>query len=93
MRQHIELLGLKARDKITGFKGVITTVSFDLYGCIQVIVTSKDMKKEEGSQRWLDISRLETSHTERVMEVPSYFIEGIIADGNKGASVKPLPGN
>lgn len=32
--KHIDLLGLKAEDKVTGFKGVITTLSFDLYGCV-----------------------------------------------------------
>ena len=35
----LKLLGLKVKDKVTGFTGIITSVSFDLYGCIQVIIT------------------------------------------------------
>jgi hypothetical protein len=30
--RHIELLGLKAKDRITGFSGVIDSVCFDLFG-------------------------------------------------------------
>ena len=34
---HLELLGQKVEDKVTGFRGVVTTISFDLYGCIQAV--------------------------------------------------------
>lgn len=33
INQHFELLGKEAEDKITKFKGVVASLSFDLYGC------------------------------------------------------------
>ncbi len=36
--KHLELLGLKCEDRVTGFKGVIISMTFDLYGCVQAIV-------------------------------------------------------
>ena len=47
----MELLGFRAEDRVTGFKGVVTSVSFDLYGCIQVALNpgmNKDGKLEDG---------------------------------------------
>ena len=89
--KHIELLGLKAKDIVTGFCGVITNVGFDLFGCVQVILTPPI--KEDGGKndsRWLDITRLEVSKDDRVMKVPD-FKEGYIARGEKGAGEKTLP--
>lgn len=72
LKQHVDFLGFKVRDKVTGFEGVAETVSFDLYGCVQVVVTpaAKDGEKKEG--RWFDIQRLVVMAPERVMEVPSF---------------------
>lgn len=39
VEETLAVLGLPVRDKVTGFDGVITSVSFDLYGCIQVVKT------------------------------------------------------
>ncbi len=39
VQEHLCKLGLKAEDMVTGFKGVVSTVSFDLYGCIQAVLT------------------------------------------------------
>jgi hypothetical protein len=38
VRQHLTILGKKAKDKITGVEGIITSISFDLYGCIQASI-------------------------------------------------------
>ena len=68
----ISMLGLKARDRVTGFEGVISTVSFDLYGCVQAVVTppiGADGKRREGE--WFDIKRLETGK-ERAMDAPDF---------------------
>ena len=45
LKKHVELLGHRAVDKITGFKGVIDSISFDLYGCIQACVRPAIDKK------------------------------------------------
>jgi hypothetical protein len=70
----IDLLGKEARDKISGFKGVISSVSFDLYGCVQIVLAPK--ANESGDKiedsRWFDVHRLEVTSSRRVMDVPDF---------------------
>jgi len=90
IEDHLDLLGLKVTDKVTGFKGVVTAVSFDLYGCIQAIVSpfaSKAENKIEDS-RWFDVTRLEVVNKKPVMTLPD-FDKGYVAEGKKGAAEKP----
>lgn len=87
----LDLLGKKAKDKVTGQEGVITLVSYDLYGCIPVIVTPQS--KEDGTTgeaKWHDVNRLEIIDENRVLEPPNYE-EGHIAEGLKGGFEKPMP--
>ena len=89
VQQHLELLGKKAEDKVTGFKGVITTVSFDLYGCIQVILDppiKKDGSRTDG--KWFDVSRLNVTGKIPVMVVPNFAV-GDVAEGKQGPAEKP----
>jgi hypothetical protein len=74
MLKHMELLGFKVRDIVTGFEGVVSTIGFDLYGCVQGIVTpeSKDGKMEES--RWFDVKRLYKINNQPIMQVPSYSV-------------------
>lgn len=91
MKKHFELLGMKVADRVTGFKGVVTSLSFDLYGCIQAVVVppvDKEGKTEEG--RWFDITRLKVKGRGPVMLQPD-FESGYVAEGRKGAAEKPLP--
>lgn len=70
---HIELLGKTARDRVTGFSGTVSSVSFDLYGCIQAALTpplDKDGNLVDG--RWFDINRLEVTNENRVMPLPTW---------------------
>ena len=85
-----ELLGMKVQDKVTGAKGVVSSISYDLYGCIQAVVVppvDKDGKKAEGW--WCDVARLKTTTAPRVMELPD-FDSGYPAKGKKGPAAKPL---
>lgn len=69
----IELLGRKAKDKVTGFEGVVSSVSFDLYGCIQAALTpgvDKDGKTLDG--HWFDTNRLAMKSGARVMPLPDF---------------------
>jgi hypothetical protein len=69
--QVIGLLGCKGKDIITDFKGIITSVCFDLYGCIQVILTHKvDKDGKEVDSRWLDINRIKVLDKRLVMQMP-----------------------
>jgi len=89
IQQHMQLLGLKVVDKVTGFKGVVVSVSFDLYGCIQAVVTpeaGKDGKQEEA--HWFDVTRLTVTSQAPVMTRPNYEY-GDVAEGRKGAAEKP----
>ncbi len=73
MKEHFDFLGFKVRDVVSGFKGVVTSISFDLYGCVQAVVTpeiNKDDKKAES--RWFDTKRLIKLSKEPVMAVPTF---------------------
>lgn len=86
--RHIELLGCKAEDKVTGFKGTIDSICFDLYGCVQAsLKPSIDSEGRIPDGYWVDITRLKVG--KRVMAVPNYY-EGYIAEGKKGAADKPM---
>ena len=87
--RHIELLGFKAKDKVTGFTGVIDSVCFDAYGCIQASLKppmNKDGQIPDGF--WFDVTRLEIDTKKRVVEMPNFY-KGYVAEGRKGAAVKP----
>lgn len=69
----IDLLGTRAIDKVTDFEGVITSVSFDLYGCVQCVVTPpKKTDGELADSRWFDVNRLNVVNDGRVMPVPDF---------------------
>lgn len=70
----IDLLGYRVHDLVTGFCGVAESVSFDLYGCVQVAVKPASFKKD-GDQnipdgRWFDYHRLVKMGGDRVMDIP-----------------------
>lgn len=88
-KRHIELLGYPAKDKITGFKGTIDSVCFDLYGCVQVSLKpgiDKDGKMPDAF--WFDVTRLKINTKKRVVDMPDFY-EGYVAEGKKGAADKP----
>ena len=86
--EHIEILGLEVKDKVTGFKGVATSISFDLYGCIQVVVNpGMDKDGKLGDQHWFDKNRLVLDGY-RIMPVPDY-VTGRFAEGDSGPAEKP----
>lgn len=67
-------LGLKATSKVTGFKGVVSSVSFDLSGCVQLYLSpaiDKDGKHHDGI--WADINRLKFESDEPVMDQPKFL--------------------
>jgi hypothetical protein len=72
LKQHVDILGLRVKDKVTGFAGVASSVSFDLYGCVQVVVTPPAKADESKGGHYFDIQRLEVTDTTRVMPVPSF---------------------
>lgn len=82
IQKYLEMLGYKVEDKVTGFAGIAESISFDLYGCIQIVVkppVKKDGDNIEG--RWYDIERLTITSTKRVMPLPSF--EGYVKKERK----------
>lgn len=69
MMHHLYLLGFEATDIITGTKGVISNISFDLYGCIQASLTQKNNKGVVEEDKWIDVTRLIKKSKERVLDL------------------------
>ena len=87
-KKHIELLGLKAKDKITGFSGTVDSICFDLYGCVQASLKpkmGKDGRIPEGY--WFDVTRLQIKDDKRTVAFPDFY-EGYISEGRKGPTDK-----
>jgi len=86
---HFDLLGYESVDRVTNFRGVVTNLSYDLYGCIQVIIQPPmNSDGEIPESRWFDVTRIEVIGKEPVIMLPN-FESGYVSDGRKGASDKP----
>lgn len=75
--KHLQLLGHTVRDRVTGFSGVVSSVAFDLYGCVQAVVTPAVHIDDKGVQQtspgnWFDVKRLQLFNTEPVMQAPDF---------------------
>ncbi len=83
--KNLALLGLKVTDRVTGLEGVVTSICFDLYGCVQAIINpglDKDGKYFDSV--YLDVGRLRVRYPGEppVMPVPDFLSE-------KGPAEKP----
>ncbi|MBN1567917.1 MAG: hypothetical protein JXA73_08710 [Acidobacteria bacterium] len=70
-----DLLGKEAEDKVTGFTGIVTSISYDLYGCVQAVLTPKYKENEKAElQRgtWFDTKRLKVLDENPVIEIPDF---------------------
>ncbi len=86
---HLNMLGLKVKDRITQYTGVIQSVSFDLYGCIQgAVAPPVDKDGKLPTSIWFDLNRLEVVDDTPVMELPNFDV-GRVAEGRQGAADKP----
>ena len=73
IEQHLKLLGLPMKDRVTGFKGMVDSVSFDVYGCVQASLRPK--MNDSGKLpvgHWFDIKRLENDG-KQIMVAPPHF--------------------
>lgn len=85
MNEYLAILGKKVSDRVTGFQGVATSVSFDLYGCVQVVVSpEKDIAGKIPGADWFDHKRLFTISETPVMDVPTFA-------NVPGGATLPLP--
>lgn len=89
IQKHMGLLGLRVTDRITGFSGVVTSICFDLYGCVQGIINpgvGEDGKLMES--QWFDVNRFRVDCDIPVMTLPNFDF-GPQAEGLKGPETKP----
>ena len=91
LKKHLDLLGMNVKDRVTGFTGVVATVGFDLYGCIQAVVnpgTDKDGKLMDS--QWFDINRLTVTSSAPVMDRPEFeWTPQSLSEGLKGPAERP----
>ena len=84
IEEALNLLGKRVLDKVTSFQGIVTSISFDLYGCVQVLVHPGYDEKENKLMdlNWFDFARLRIINDIPVMKQPNFKID-------KGPSEKP----
>ena len=89
--QTIDLLGRRAKDKVTGFEGVVSSVSFDLYGCIQIVlVPAKGSDGKLGDAHWFDVQRLTVLDDAPVMRRPDFGARSALPENyDHGPAEKP----
>ena len=90
IKKHLDLLGYYVGDRVSDFKGVVISLSFDLYGCIQADVRPKELDKEGrvATGYWIDVSRLKVISKKPLMDQPN-FVWGEAAEGRKGPANLP----
>ena len=81
---YLKLMGYKCRDVVTGFEGVAESISYDLYGCIQIDLRPSYKRTDDYPVgRWFDAKRVARIDLEKkpVMEWPEFddFIVGPVA--------------
>lgn len=73
MNEYINLLGKKVKDRVSGLTGVVTSVCYDISGCIQGWVNpgvGADGKLLDGG--WIDTKRLVVTDKTPVMDMPAF---------------------
>lgn len=85
VQRHLDTLGHTAVDKVSGISGVIDSICFDLYGCVQASLRPQGADKDGNPYKgyWYDISRMRITSDEPVMQQPD-FTTGPMAEGKKG---------
>jgi len=91
LKKHLDLLGMRVEDRVTGFTGVVASVGFDLYGCIQAIVhPGLDDDGKLRDQHWFDVNRLRVIGDQPVMERPEFdWTPEAISAAGKGPAERP----
>lgn len=87
IKEAVEKLGLQAKDKVTGFTGMVSSVCFDAYGCVMVSLTPEAKEGKLGDSSWMDIKRMEFG--KRVMPEATFATQKL-GDEN-GPAEKPAP--
>lgn len=75
MEKYFKILGYLVKDTVTNRQGIVTSISFDLSGCVQGLVTPVcDREGKTGDSYWIDTKRLVPLAKTPVMSPPSFKI-------------------
>lgn len=90
LKKHLDMLGMRVEDRVSGFKGTVTSIGFDLYGCIQAVVNpGVDKDGKPADSHWFDVGRLAVLGGP-VMKRPEFeWTAQAVAEGRKGPAEKP----
>lgn len=96
IQKHLNLLGLPVKDRVTGFTGIVVSVGFDLFGCVQAVVNpGLDKDSKIGESMWFDVARLKATSKTPAMPRPEFEFttedeqKASVAEGRKGPAAKP----
>lgn len=76
MKEHFKLLGFRVREVVSGHEGIVTSISFDLNGCVQGLVMAPRDKKtgKLGESFWFDTKRLEALDKKAIRPLPTFEV-------------------
>lgn len=89
---YIDMLGRTGQDKVTGFRGVVSSVSFDLYGCVRVALSPRRAVSRLGPAAdllWFDANRIEIHSAVARVPVPEFTAKP--AEHSHGPAEKGKP--
>lgn len=89
VKNAIELLGLEVKDKVTGLTGILTSLSFDLYGCVQYVLQPPEKDGKVPDSLWMDSNRLILTG-ERKMQAPDFDKIQDVLKYDMGPADKPM---
>lgn len=71
------MIGRTAKDKVTGFAGIVTGVVYYITGCHQALVVPKVKEIHEmPNGQWIDVQRLDCNREEPVIEIDNTDANG-----------------
>jgi hypothetical protein len=73
VKENLELLGTRVQDCVTGLIGIVTSVTFDLYGGVLVLVNpGEDDNGKSRDSQWFEVKRLIMVDNDPIMEPPEF---------------------
>lgn len=95
MKEYLALLGTTMKDRVTGVTGMVSSVCFDAYGCIQLcLAQTVQPDGKVPDSYWMDEKRLEPAGP-RIMDAPAFVAvkaEDVVRDRVIGSADKPSRG-
>lgn len=74
IQKHLNLLGYEVKDVASDYQGIVISMCFDLFGCVQADVRPKELDKDGKIKQgaWLDVNRLKVISKKPVMDQPEF---------------------